>query len=427
MANLTRRDFLKRTAAASAGLLASGYLPASSRLLAQEGVIGTIDYWHNFIAEFVFDGFEVVLENFRQQYPDITVNPLTIPNADFMTKFTTSVVGGDAPDTTMVQPDRVPDMVAVGGLQDLTERVENSDLMEKIPADRWAGATLDGRIYGVPSFMFVDWMYYRADWFEEAGIEPPTTFEEFTEAAIALTDPANGRYGFGMRGGSGGQGFVTQIIEAFGSPIVDENGQPAMDFDKAVEGLRWYTDLHTVHGVVPPSVVDDSFRQLMEAFQTDQTAMLWHHTGSLAEMRTVLGDEGTFMTAVRPAGPAGLIANATPSYNGISMPEPENEEAAWAWVSYWAEVDTQVTFLEETGYFPTSALVADDERVQSNPLYAAALATVNEVGPPTTFPGGPGWEQTVVLPAFQRTLLGEITPEDAVELMMEGLEEAVNG
>ena len=86
-----------------------------------------------------------------------------------------------------------------------------------------------------------------------------------------------------------------------------------------------------------------------------------------------------------------------------------------------------MTFLEQTGYFPTSALVADDERVQANPLYAAALATVNEVGPPTRFPGSPGWEQTVVLPAFQRTLLGEIAPEEAVELMMEGLEEAVNG
>ena len=352
MAKISRRDFLKRTAASSAGLALSGLAPNAARLLAQSDVTGTVDYWHGFIAEFVFAGFEVLLEDFHQKYPGITINPLTVPNADFMTKFTTSVVGGDAPDTTMAAPTRIPDMVAIGGLQDLTERVEDSDLMEKIPANHWDGAIIDGRIYGVPSFMFVDWMYYRLDWFEEAGIEPPTTFEEFTEAAIALTDPDQGRYGFGMRGGAGGQGFIPLIFEAFGSPIIDEDGQPALDFDTAVTALRWYTDLHTVHGAVPPSVVEDSFRQIMEGFQTGQTAMLWHHTGSLAEMRTVLGDEGTFMTAPRPTASAGMIARATPSYNGISMPESENEAAAWEWMKYWTEVDTQVTFLEENRLLP---------------------------------------------------------------------------
>ena len=49
------------------------------------------------------------------------------------------------------------------------------------------------------------------------------------------------------------------------------------------------------------------------------------------------------------------------------------------------------------------------------------------LGPPTRFPGSPGRERNVVLPNFQRVLPGEITPEDAVELMMAGLEAAVNG
>lgn len=115
MSRMTRRDFLKRSAAASAGLLASGS-PAASRLLAQADVTGTVDYWHGFIAEFVFAGFEIVLENFHQQNPGITINPLTVPNSDFMTKFTTSVVGEAAPDTTMAAPTRIPDMVAIGGL-----------------------------------------------------------------------------------------------------------------------------------------------------------------------------------------------------------------------------------------------------------------------------------------------------------------------
>ena len=424
MSKLTRRDFLKGSAAAGAAL-AGNALPGAARLLAQDNP--TVDYWHGFIAEFVHAGFEVVLENFHQANPDITINPLTVPNSEFMTKFTTSVVGNAAPDTTMAAPTRIPDMVAIGGLQDISGRVGESGLMDNIPADRWDGATIDGAIYGVPSFMFVDWMYYRADWFEEAGLDPPTTWEAFTEAAIAMTDADSGRYGFGMRGGNGGQGFVVKVIESFGSPIIDDMGQPAMDFDKAVEALRWYTDLHTVHGAVPPSVANDSFRQLMEAFQTGQTAMLWHHTGSLAEMRTVLGDEGAFSTALRPHGPENQIASATPSYNGISMPGDGEEDASWEWISYWADINTQVDFLELTGYFPSSALVAEDERVQSNPLYAAAVATVDEVGPPTRFPGGPGWERNVVLPNFQRVLLGEITAEDAIELMMEGLEEAVSG
>jgi len=420
--NISRRNFLKKSAAA--GLVLSGLDP--SRVLAQSTISGNVSYWHSFIAEFVFAGFEDVLAQFQMDNPDIIIDPLTIPNADFMTKFTTSVVGGSAPATTMAQPQRIPDMVAIGGLRDITDRVESSGLLEKIPAGHWDGATIDGRIYGVPNFMFVDWMYYRADWFDEAGIEPPTTFLEFTEAAIALTDPERGRYGFGMRGGNGGQGMVVQVIEAFGSPIIDAEGQPAMDFDKTVEALTWYTELHTKHGAVPPSVVNDSFRQIMEGFQTGQTAMLWHHTGSLAEMRTVLGNDGAFSTQARPTGPAAMIANTSPSYNGIVDPTPENEEAAWAWIAYWAEVDTQVSFLDKTGYFPSSNVAANDARVQSNPLYRAAIDTVSSVGAPTRFPGSPGWQQTVVLPAFQRTLLGEITPEDAATLIIEGLEETIN-
>ncbi|MEM6430470.1 MAG: hypothetical protein AAF708_14610 [Deinococcota bacterium] len=91
-----------------------------------------------------------------------------------------------------------------------------------------------------------------------------------------------------------------------------------------------------------------------------------------------------------------------------------------------AEVDTQVNFLEKTGYFPSSNVAASDARVQANPLYLAAIDTVSNVGPPTRFPGSSGWEQTIVLPTFQRTLLGEITPEQAATLIIEGLEETIN-
>ena len=76
--------------------------------------------------------------------------------------------------------------------------------MPSIPSRPGPAAARGGKIYGVPAFTFVDWMYYRKDWFDEAGLAPPATMQDFAAAAVKFTDPAKGRYGFGMRGGPGG-------------------------------------------------------------------------------------------------------------------------------------------------------------------------------------------------------------------------------
>lgn len=418
--HLSRRDFLRLAGISSATLAAGSFAPGLMSHVQGQEVSGTVEYWHNFIAEFVFAGFEEVLAKFSEEYPDISVEPLTIPNADFVTKFTTAVLGGAAPNTTMALANRIADLVAIEGLQDISARVEADNLMDLIPEDRWRLSTIDGGIYGIPSFMFVDLMYYRADWFEEAGVEPPTTWEEFTQAAIALTDLEQGRFGFGLRGGGGGQGNLLPVLEGFNGPIVDDDLNPTLDLDATTEALRWYTELYTVHGTVPPSVVEDSFRQMIEGFQIGQTAMIWHHTGSLGEMQAVL-DEGTFLTAPRPMGPTKLMGASTPAFNGLSSPDPENEEASWAWLKYWTEVDTQILFMEKTGYFPSTTAAAADTRLLDNPLYSPLVDTVNIAASPG-FPGGAGWQSNTVLPTLQQTLLGDVTPEQAAQTLIDELE-----
>jgi len=387
---------------------------------------GAVTYWHTFTSESEMAGLDRVSKAFNAKYPAITLKSEDVPNADFMAKFTLAVQGGGRPDTTMAASFRLPDMVAMGGLTDLSGRLATWDQKPHIPDNRFADATINGKIYGVPSFAFVNWMYYRADWFKEAGLKPPATFSDFQDAAVKLTDPAQKRFGFGMRGAGGGEGMVIEVMRAFGSPIVDDKGQPAIDVKKAADGLRWYTELYTKHKAVPPSVTNDSFRQVMDGFTTGQTAMIWHHTGSLIDVTTALGgDSGKFMTATGPAGPAAPIADVSFSYNGLA--DPKNEAASWAWLDHWAQADTQVTFLEATGYFPSSTAVVQDPRVQKNPYYGAAVDTLKFGGPPPAFPGSSNWGLTVVLPAFQRVLLGEIAPEDAVDVMAKGLDKAIKG
>jgi multiple sugar transport system substrate-binding protein len=340
-----------------------------------------------------------------------------------MAKFTAAVQADSRPDTTMIASERLADMVAMNGVLDLTDRVNNWELKQYFPDNRWTSITLDGKIYGVPAFTFVDWMYYRKDWFDEAGIAVPTTFEEFRQAAIALTDPEKGRYGFGLRGGGGGQGFIMDMIESFGSPIVDADGKPAIDRNKAIEAMTFWSGLYTTDKVVPPSAPEDSYRQIMEAFETGQTAMVWHHTGSLVEISGRLKAGVEFSTAVKPAGPVENISRVSYLYNGLM--KDTNGDAAWAWVAFWGENDPAIAFLEETGYFPVTEAVAEDARITENPIYKAALDVVAIGRPPLSFVGVSGWGTDVLLPAFQKILVGDYSVEEAVDEMIAGLEDAV--
>ena len=419
-----RREFIQTTGLATTALSGAGLGLAACGDDSGKRTSGPrINYWHHFTNQTEMKGLREVMAMFSREHPGIELAQENIPNKDFMAKFTAAVQAGTRPHTTMVTSDRLGNMVAMGGLVDLRERVDRWELKGHFPGDRWAGVSVGDEVYGVPAFAFVDWMYYRRDWFEEAGIAgPPATLEEFQEAAVRLTDPSRGRYGFGMRAGDGGHNHVIDMIEAFGSPIV-AGGKPAIDAARAADALRFYSELYTIHKVVPPSAPNDSYRQIMEAFRTGQTGMLWHGTGSLTEVQRSLGP-GQFMTALKPAGPEALVTRLGYLYNGLM--KEEEAEASWDWVSYWGRVDPTVKFMEVTGYFPASAQVAADPRVTGNPYFAVATEAVKRGRLPLQFVGAEAWGRHTVLPAFQKILTGDSTPGQAVDEIAEGLDRILN-
>jgi multiple sugar transport system substrate-binding protein len=381
-----------------------------------------IVYWHTFVAQPQMVAMQGILEKFQQAYPQARIRQEYIPNSEYMTKITNAVLANSRPDVAMVTTDRFPDMLNMGALVDIAPRVDAWRRKADFPADRWVPISAGGQIYGVPAFAFVGWCYYRKDWFDAAGIAgPPRTFDEFLATAKRLTDPAQGRFGFGLRGADGGEEYIIDAILAFGSPIVVD-GKNAMDRDRAVAAIRFWSELATVHKVVPPSAVSDGFRQVIDGFKTGQTAMIWHHTGSLVDLLKSM-PKGALMTAARPAGPAARIAHADYQYNAIM--QAGHAELAWDWMAWWGEPDTAIGFLDATGYFPASAAAAQDRRITANPFYAAAAETFTFSTPSPSFPGFTGWSKNVVLPEFQKILIGSATPESAVDAMMKGLDAAL--
>jgi multiple sugar transport system substrate-binding protein len=130
-----------------------------------DAISGDISYWHHFTSESEMLGLEQATESFVALYPNVNVTSENIPNADYMTQFTTAAVSGALPDVAMAAADRIPDMLALGGLIDLTERFNAWEDKANISESLMPGATIDGQVVGLPMFLFVDWLYYRKDWF----------------------------------------------------------------------------------------------------------------------------------------------------------------------------------------------------------------------------------------------------------------------
>lgn len=409
-----RRSLLKLGSAA----LAASVLPRQQAF----AEAASINYWHTFTSQSEMAGLGEVLKLFATAHPDITIKPENIPNPEFMAKVTAAVVAGSRPNVTMVASERFADLLAMNALTDMTDRIAKWERRGDFDDKRFQSITSDGKVYGVPGFSFVDWMYYRKDWFDAAGIAPPTTLEEMRQAAIKLSDPSKGRYGLGLRGGPGGQNYIINVMEAFGSPVLHADGSTGLDRDKAIAAIDFFAGLLTKDHAVPPSAANDGFRQVIEGFQTGQTAMIWHHTGSYQDVASKLKPGVEFGTLAMPAGPATRVARLAYAYNTITS--DQNADAAWEWIKFWGEPDAAVAFLEKTGYFPASSVAAKDHRIADNPMYKAAADTLGFGIPQPSFPGAAGWAESTVLPAFQQVLIGQSTPEQAVDQMIDGLDAA---
>ena len=112
MTKITRRTALGATAATSLALTAP-------RLHAQTAP--KITYWHHFTSQEEFTGLKRVMEMFKQRFPTVALTQENIPNPEYMTKFTAAVMAKTRPDITMIVAERLPDMLAMDGLVDVTQ------------------------------------------------------------------------------------------------------------------------------------------------------------------------------------------------------------------------------------------------------------------------------------------------------------------
>ena len=129
-------------------------------------------------------------------------------------------------------------------------------------------------------------LFCRKDLFREAGLEPPKTWEEQLDAALALNSPPE-RYGIGLPGAreyETDDNFFFYFWSA-GGRFFDENGKCAINSEAGVKALEFYCDLVNKHHVTQPEVTTWNRKQTRRLLEAGRLAMFATGPWGVEQMR----------------------------------------------------------------------------------------------------------------------------------------------
>jgi N,N'-diacetylchitobiose transport system substrate-binding protein len=130
---------------------------------------------------------EYAVTEFNKVHPDVEVAFERQQWTGIVEKLTTALSGSDSPDVVEFGNTQAQSFEAAGAVADLTEHREElggDDLLQSL----LEAGTYDGKLYAVPYYAGARIVIYRKDLFEKAGIEVPTTLDEFLAAGVALKE-----------------------------------------------------------------------------------------------------------------------------------------------------------------------------------------------------------------------------------------------
>jgi multiple sugar transport system substrate-binding protein len=193
------------------------------------------------------------------------------------------------------------------------------DLGDYLPSV-WDRMTYDGQIYCMPTAQNIQFFFYRSDIFEQYGLEPPETYDEWIAAAEALKDAPEIEYPVGLVFSS--PSSTTEFDNAFrsfGGQWFDEDGRPTFNSPEGVQAVEFLLELLQY---MPPAAPSFSNNDLMVALQQGQVAMgnIWLSRAAQMDDPETSTVVGLIDFAKSPSAEAGGIGHGSHTVDCMSIP-----------------------------------------------------------------------------------------------------------
>ncbi|MCF8478879.1 MAG: extracellular solute-binding protein [Rhodospirillum sp.] len=255
------------------GLLGLGCLLWPTASLRAE----TLTFWVSETAPDFVAGTAYLLNAFMALNPDLTVQLVSMDESGVVDRLRAAWRAGEEPQLLLAPTEA---LLALGR-EGILDGFMAGQLIDRIGRDRFYRGPLrlldDARGQGqvaIPYYAWLQGVWYRADWFAEAGLAPPDNLVDLLAAAQALGDPDRGRYGLLL--GTAGDAYTTQVFSqialVMGVALIDGKKGVTIDTPEMARALTFYRDLARTG---PPGHMTPTGR---DYYFQDRLAMMFYST-----------------------------------------------------------------------------------------------------------------------------------------------------
>jgi multiple sugar transport system substrate-binding protein len=370
----------------------------------------------------VFDTTMASVSDRVNSSSDVVLTAEAIGNTynDLTQRIVADVAAGTQSDLALVPLNRIPNFVEQGIVQPIGDVLEAQGVtIDDLDQEAVSLAQVDGELYGVPFALSAPMLYYNADLFTAAGLDPdnpPATWDDVRAAAEALTAAGSG--GIVYQWDQDQWVFQSQVGSAGGTMLNDDGTKAAFADKDGVRALTFWTDL-AADGLFPvlTSVPNPDDRN---AFTTGQVGM-W--VGSSAFAASV---ESKVDFEVRTTQFPSEDGSATPLAAGGSAivllsTDPAVQARAASVLAAFAAPETSSFLVQNSGYLPINATARDSDELlkgflADQPLRQPAIDEIGRLTPWTSYAGNRSVEITeLITKELEAALKGVTSPKDALK------------
>lgn len=223
-------------------------LAAAGLTLSSVANAATVEYWTIQTQSDRLQTIEVMADVFEALNPGVDVKVVAVDENDMPKQIAAAAASNTLPDLIEVGSN----LSLAFAEQGITDADAATAVVNSLGKDRiYKGALKmvedpeQNKFVAVPYSGWVQGIWYRSDWFKEAGLEPPTTWENIVKAAKYFNKPEQNQYGIliGTKADSYAEQVYTQFALSNDAGQFDKDGNLVFNSAKQKEALDFYKQL----------------------------------------------------------------------------------------------------------------------------------------------------------------------------------------